>query len=452
MSRSRRRILDEPLQFKDMTTREQRVARGIASDFGRTMEPELRRQSGLHRQRNEAKGLPGFGPTAGLPMAARANIFKANRMDALADVMGPQRTSLEQAADNRVQMVRRAATTERLPEEGVGGAGWYFDAAREVAEAAPTTPHRKRVVASSIMSVGTDPQTERRALRAIHDAEREGKVTFPDGSTKSWSELGEQERSYVLSNRGASEVRDRTNVDLVGLRGPQRPNVQRAIGVMRGEVPAESAQDPATAPKTWSYTEGQVAARPGSEVEQEYLNRAAHVGRLIRGEAHRDELMLDLYGLRESQEGILSRTHHTAEDSWMRAISQAHKVPEENVDILKGAGDVGPPGKTRTRGDRVENASPNTNATGESIYHAWNNAATTEAARRMETDLGLDEPGGFNIPSVMVQETAWTGVRRAAGADSQYNARMRDEAEQAKQALKDRRMLAKMNPRLPGVR
>lgn len=449
----RNRMLTEPLQFKDMTSREQRVARGIASDYGRDLGPELQRQAGMHRQRNEKKGWPGEGPTRGLPMAARANIMKANRQEAVADVMSPQRTSLEQAARNRVTMVERAATTERLPEESVGGAGWYFDAAKEVGEAAPTTPHRQRVVASSIMSVGTDPDTERRALRAIHDAEREGKVDLESGETVPWSQLSSDDVSHALSNKGHAQMQGRThNVDLKAMRGPQRPNVVRATQVMRGEVPATSAQDPATAPKTWSYTEGQVAARPDTPEHAEYMDRAGHVGRVLRGETHSDQLLMPLQGeqMRQSQEGILSREHHTAEDSWMRAISQAHKVPEENLGILKGAADTGPPGKIRTRGGKKENAAPNTNATGESVYHAWNNAATTEAARMIETKTGLDKPGGFNVPNVMVQETSWTGVRRAAGADPVYNKRQRERAAQEKAAVPDRRT-KKVNPTLPGM-
>jgi len=422
-----------PLQWRQMPRGMQRTARDLVGEVGTELPERMRTRSAqIQRQADNSTK----------ESSARTKATAARKLARAAETAPSTELTLTRAARNRVGMVEKAATTERLPGESIGGAGWYFHANAEVQKASGDFPTDPAAVAASTMSPGTRPEDERGALHALTAAHHAGYVHFHPELVGALSSIGHHVPAEVhdkvlpaehipgntiaaLSDpriRGAangnSEGFDWTAIGRVA--HPQ--NVAKAVEVLRGEIPAETAQSPVGAPKTWSYTHNIQKAVAGTPEHHEYELRAAHLGSAIRDEVHGAQGMLDLYGRRGSQEGILSSHGHTAEDSWMRTISIGHPDPL----LRKATGDIGPTRMTRTTPTGRERGAPEGMKPG-SMFHAWNNEATQRAAGMLQRKYDTE----FNVPSTMVQETAWTGVRRESKEDKDYNAARRNEAADA---------------------
>jgi hypothetical protein len=392
------RSTERPLRYSDLTAAEQDTASRQFRDAGDNLADRLRSAAGTLAKNPKAQS-------------------KVRRLHAAAGEVLPGRTSIGQAAQNRVDYIERS-TRGDLRMEGeavVPGAAWYFGAAREEAPLAPNHTPRQAFTAASIMSPNTKPATERRALEALAAANETGYV---QGDL--FSDIPGSDVVGLIKTRPES-----TGVAWTALAGPNAPNVGRAHDVMRGAADPRAAQPLASAPKTVAYTEDKILAgeAAGTEVEGEYRRRAGIVGDKIKGTVGVGQTSLDLYGLAGSTEGILDPQAVTAEDSWMEAINVSHKLPQGRG-LVKAVGDA-PHGRTkvyknrraRRHGDRDERiAYGDPSVSGESIRYAASHAATVEAGALLGEKYELahpDDPGGFAVPSVFTQETAWTGIKRS---------------------------------------
>lgn len=451
-----------PLQFRNLTRKQQGVANKIVSDFGSSFSDHARTAGkNLIEQadRNpEAKG-------------ATAKRSKGNRLVSVADWHHDKPLTLRSAANNRTALVERAAQPEnKHAHESIGGAGWYFDAHREVAAKAHDVPVAVAAAASSAMSPGADPESERKATGALAAAHSNSNasvhfsselvghlraqghgVPVPVGETVHISKVPSHLVPALAhpDNRHLAQSHS-SGVDWAGIGSVANgENIAKATKIMRGETPLEEAQNPYGAPKTWSYTDNIVRAKPNTPEHLEYQMRSAHLGAAIRGEVHGSQQMLDFHGQRSRNDGILSNNGHTAEDSWMRAISIGHSNPA----TMKGAGDINPtrkaykaPGPDGT--EVVHSVSRNAAVKPVSVYHAWNNEATHRAAQQLQEKYGLE----YTVPSTLVQETSWTQVRKDVGADPQWNAHNREQARAAKAEAKASRVPAPQTADLlPGM-
>jgi hypothetical protein len=337
--------------------------------------------------------------------------------------------SLRQATDRRVSAVERAATVNRKDTESIAGAGWYFDHRREAESAVAGTEidSQRAMDAASRLSPRAQPEQEKASLRGLAQAHQNGLVTFhPDvvdalgnvprelhGRTIPFASVP----SDIVAGMSRSGVRERvephtSGVDLAAISQVSLDkNIKAAHEVLQSGA---SAPSPHKNPKMWSYSDSHRDAIPDSPEEGEYRLRAADLGAKIRGEEMRGQQMLDYYGKRSSNEGILSNEGHTAEDSWMNSVSSGVKGTDAKVmgDLtLTRKGDIG-------AGD--------TRITPGGLQHAWNHEATTRAASRLERKYDTE----YTVPSRLVQEAAWYTARReapkranavSASADTDWN-------------------------------
>lgn len=446
--------MSKPLKWDELSPDEQRVGNGLERDFNKNF---------AARANAEADALVGPGRKV-------KNHSKAARLRKAADADNGRDATLNQAARNESGMVKRVlggelAVPGRDPVAYDGS--WYPEAGRLIQDAAPNTEPRRSITASSIMSPGTNPETERKALGALE----RGRGTHVQGDL--FEDIPGSRLKGIIQDKKSTELDE---LGLAGLRGPNAPNVGRAHDVMRGAVDPQDAQPGRTsAPKTWGYTEGMVQGAeafpnphnfaslgqretvngkgeasilddptPGVRFESadnpvgsEYLARGHELKDKVRGRVGRGQQRLDLYGKVESSEGLLG-LDHTAQDTWMRALHASHKFPE-GEGIAKAYGDVPFGGKQRerviTRGQNAgqtvkETASAEAGTTGESVNHAWHNEATRRAAQMLDDEFMTTAP----TPPVLSQTLGWTGIRRVENADPGFNGVVRGVQRNERQA------------------
>jgi hypothetical protein len=431
------RLDTQPLHFGMMTNDQSRAAEvgfeqftgGLRGHADRTIES-------LKGQQVKAK-----------PSAAVTLGHRIKRLESIRDVLPTKPISIDQAADNRIGWMKRAATTERMPHESIGGVGYYFGHHGRISGAVPDVPMSVAGVASPQASPGTRPEPEVATVRAVHQADVGGSIHMhpevvahlaskgvavpraAQGKTVPFRQLPSEALEHMVDPKVQEMVAAHSKgVDWAALGGTAHPrNVTAVARTLRGEVSPEAAIPATTAPKLKGYSKNTIESVPGSDVDREYHSRAAHLGEVLRGETHPHQGMFDLYGLRRSTEGQLGHGH-TAEDSWQQSISV--NIPDESK--MKAVGDIRyRGGKTAVlRGGRKVSASSDTRVGGTSVYHAANNEATRRAAVKLEQEHGLE----YRVPTTLVQETGWAGARRAAGEDPAYNAAQRESASAAKES------------------
>ena len=129
-------------------------------------------------------------------------------------------------------------------------------------------------------------------------------------------------------------------------------------------------------------------------------------------------MMFDYHNLRGNNEGMLSSTRSTAEDTWMNSISHGQKneiVPGTDTNVMKTAGSLlGYTGKKTHEGVSVD---PDPRVKASAVQHAVNNAATINAGKSLKKNLNLD----YSVPSVLAQEASWIPARRAGNKDKEFN-------------------------------
>jgi len=374
--------------------------------------------------------------------------------------------SLEKATQARVDAFVEGATTLRKSQavqgksgvqhrpEDVAGIGFYFDNMRIVEDAVKNTsvPLDNALEAVGQLSEQAEPGGEKAALRGIVQAEEKGRVRFSpslvEGMNKAPgpnvpSEIKGHEvafrdlRPTVAAHLAHPDIRSTAerNVEDVPVgeiaKVYKRQNIKKGIKAVRGAPP-----DPHRNPKKWGYGESHRLAT-SEAIEGEYRERGRILGEVARTGMYQDSL--DLFGLRKSNEGILSNETDTAEDSWMRTVS----ISDVDKTIRKAAGDaLTLPNKTVGE-ETIRNR--DTRVTPVGIEHAVHHEATVRAAKEVErlaNEGGLgpraEGPGergiDFTVPSVMMQETGWavarrrtpyrvskSGVPTKATADSDFN-------------------------------
>ncbi|CAB4179301.1 hypothetical protein UFOVP1033_77 [uncultured Caudovirales phage] len=355
-------------------------------------------------------------------------------------------SSLNQAASNRVAHITAGATNPSLQKEGenLPGSGWYFQHNADVTKVAHEYGVHPDVAitASAVMSPQNSPSNEKEAVSALLHAHRSGTITIPHevasqlnsskGLQKAQIQVNpehvgvpvhaSQLHPAVLAALSEKKVREQLpdhTVNLEGIaKGGSRENIAKAIDVIRGNTPESTAIDPHSSPKVYSYRDAIKHAVPGTPHHMEYMMRAADIGDKLRGDVGKGQGMLDYHNLRGSNEGMLSSTRTTAEDTWMNSISHGQKneiVPGTDTNIMKTAGSLlGYTGKKKHEGVSVDS---DTRIGTSAVQHAANNAATIKAGTKLQKNLKLD----YSVPSTLVQESAWIPARRAGNKDKAFN-------------------------------
>ena len=355
-------------------------------------------------------------------------------------------SNLKIASANRVSHIKAGATNPSLRAEGenLPGAGWYFKHHGDISKAAQEhgVGTNTAITASAVMSPQNSPDNEKKAVVALMDAHRNGKVTIPHhlvdtiNSTENMVKAGvtvnpehigvpvhvSQLHPAVISALSKEDTRNQLpehNVNLEDIaRGGSRLNIAKAVDVLRGTTPEDTAIDPHTSPKVRSYRDAIRDAVPNTPEHQEYMMRAADVGDKLRGDVGKGQMMFDYHNLRGNNEGMLSSTRSTAEDTWMNSISHGQKneiVPGTDTNVMKTAGSLlGYTGKKTHEGVSVD---PDPRVKASAVQHAVNNAATINAGKSLKKNLNLD----YSVPSVLAQEASWIPARRAGNKDKEFN-------------------------------
>ena len=188
------------------------------------------------------------------------------------------------------------------------GTGWYFDHHAQIRAAA--TEHgidpQKAIVATTAMSPQNDPETERKAGRAMMDMVanqdkhtvhvtpevhkamktsgevKDAGVGVPDHWLGKHVRLADMHASHIAAigsknaelREAGTPVQSTANfADLGAARNATQAT--KAIGHLRGHLSEEQVIDPYGAPKVWSYKESTKRSVPGSDTHLEYIARAA---------------------------------------------------------------------------------------------------------------------------------------------------------------------------------
>jgi len=328
-----------------------------------------------------------------------------------------------------VERTSRAATgPERQEHEPLAGTGFYFRQRQPLAE--ETEDVGRLAEASSRLSPKTSPTSEAKTAIALVRAHQSGSVHFGPELMHALGSAAPQEHAGqtvpfrelpshtvdALRKKAIHDVASRhvSGVDLEGLRSVGLGgNVRRAHETLQGT----RSLSPFKNPKQFGYAQSIEQATPGP-VEDEYMFRASHLGKVLRGEIHRGQQALDT-GLMGSNEGMLSNTAPIAADTWTRRASSGQDLSVAGAvadTFISAKGDVG-------KGD--------TTITPVGIEHAQQQEAVERAAQALQEQHATP----FTIPSRLIQETGgWAQPRREAGEDPQFNAAQREqEQEQAQE-------------------
>lgn len=313
---------------------------------------------------------------------------KAARLEAVQPALRDKPITMKGAVNERVKHF--TGGMERSAAEGVdSGAGWYFEHHGAIAESVARHGGdvNLAIEAGAAMSPQNSPTNERAAVEA-----RLARNAGHEYSQKDMNRSGTYKQG------------------------------KRADDILHGD----SRLTPHGSPKIHTYSEVSKSAVPGGNIEAEYRQRASHISEVINGTQMAGQQYFDLYGKKDSREGILNPEGNTAEDSWMNAITTRQRM----APINRGAGRGISPAKAVAdadfvlkEGGKAEGAPGQAQIGRRDLVHAYNNEATIRAGEMIGRKSGLvDESGKSMVPSVLVQETAWTEARRVANADPEYNA------------------------------
>lgn len=402
------------------------------------------------------------------PQYAGKQQHRFNTLKAVEPYVKDKPITIQGAVAGRVERIKQGA--ERAREEGapvIRGAGWYYKHHGDIAAAAKEHGFHPEVAitATTALSPNNDPETEKRAGRAIMDIvsnQRKHHVVMTPELHRAASTVVDRMQGppipkHMIGKRISLHRLDSTHIGAIGsvarqVRDAGHPiqssadfhavgatrlsdEVGQAVRVLRGEVDHHTAIDPHSSPKVWSYREATLAAKPNSLEHLEYMSR-------LHDFTHpSDQLTMDLTGLQHSTQGMLSPEHDTAEDTWMQSIS-TRQTPENTRNLrtgIRGRGQsvaktVGTdPHLAGADAMRKQSASgktvasdPNITATG--LTHAFNNKATRSAAGRLTIPVpGEPDAPHRPMPAVAIQEGTWTEQRIQADKDAEYRAE-REEA------------------------
>jgi hypothetical protein len=435
-----------PLQFSDLSEQGQQIMSSQMAEVGLA-------KTGVPIARERIQGtIDRAQTTIDDPKSSADKVKSASRtlkkaesskqnLDAIQDTLRDEEVTLDTAAQNRIDLTRGSA--ERAVREapsGLGGgsrlraagATWYFDHHQELKDHADRhgIETDRLITASSVMSPQNSPENEKAAASALAELHssnptlgfsKKAQKALGVGGSVSYSDLTSQQAGKL----GAVELRDHIEgVDVNVLerqaKGGAHKEVSKAIDVIRGNTSVDDAINPHSSPKVWSYNDSIAKAVPGNDAHQEYLSRADNTLFQIPGQQR-----LDLHGLKDSKEGILSPTKSTAEDTWQGALSSRQQLEAVPVPgsvhavspakfVASDSSYTGRVGKTAEVDGKNKSALPDAQIGATALVHAWHNEATIRSAQQ------LSDSSGEIVPSVLPQATGWTEGRRVAKKDPDY--------------------------------
>lgn len=420
----------QALRMSDLTPQEQKVAVSLISDQTKNIRKGFRRVASIPKVRVAAGKSPS---EQELQKAKKAKL-------ALKDAVNKPFT-MEGAVESRIKYIKNAAEMT-LPNEDLGGAGFYFQHRRDVESTIKGTGVSLLTAldAASKLSVRTSPLAEKASLKALIDAHKSGTVSFTPELVSALHSVRDRGGESMISSKMIVEHEGKTvpfaeihpvvaarlttpsiraiakrhvqGVDLDGLAKTSiTKNISGAHAVMQG-TPSSAF----TNPKQISYAAAHDVATPDTpEIEEEYMDRARKVGESLRNGMYQESF--DFNNLRSSNEGALSNRASTPADLWEQRISydqpgKAFTVSSEAVGATVPKTRTLPSGRQQRVGYREKNI------TGIGILHAVHQEAVHQTADKLQKDLNLD----FTVPALLVQETDWAGGRRAEGQDPEYSA------------------------------
>jgi hypothetical protein len=418
---------DYPLQYSDLSSQGKAVINQNMADWGNAKD----NLAGWEATLSDSLGRAALSEN---PTKVENIQKKLDSIRAVGPALKNKNVTLETAANRRVGLAKKAVERQAVDESrgaSTGsrlkdvGAGWYFEHHKDLADVASATGVDKdRVItASAVMSLRNDPESEKKAAGALaHLHSTNPTLTF---SEKAQKELGLTSSSALYSSLTTEQAAKLSNPklrkhisgidqDVLSAQAAGGINVPKAIDVMRGNVHHEQAIDPHKEPKLWSYHNSIKLSVPHTPEHMEYMLRAE------TALFNPNQMRLDLYGLKESKEGILDPTRTTASDTWEGAISSGQQL--ESVGRRSPAKTIAsdspfvPSTKTATLGENGKkvSASSDPRVTPENLVHAWHNEAAIRAAKK------LGSASGEIVPPTLPQEVGWTEARRIAGKDRTY--------------------------------
>lgn len=354
-------------------------------------------------------------------------------LNALEPVLRNDPITHRKATSARASLVQQNANRE-VSEGTETGTDWYFRHHQKMADVAADTGFSKDkvIAASAVMSPQNAPDQEAAAISALahgHANPRASITVSKEAVTRSGDpSLGEYvdrpthpskfspTQLAILSSPALRPHAQASGIDMEDVaKGGAHSNVAKAVDVLRGNVAADKAIDPASSPKVWSYHSNIAQAEPGGAVHEEFISRMDSL-KQTPGQSR-----MDLFGLRGSKEGILSPHNDTAEDSWMQAISTRQQLGSVSMPGRSGRASQQSPAKFSVGEGGSANSklikSPSqiqSGASAEQLRHAWENKATRGAAAQ------LSHRTGEIIPATGIQAGAWIEGRRQAGKDPEW--------------------------------
>lgn len=486
---------NEAIQTKNLPVASKKVVHALVGNLGKNIDKVAAKASeGQARQSATAEEKAANAPTESdakiNKQKAKGYAARSRRLGTLASVVTPKKLTVETSANKLVDLVEQGARDiapsrdvagnverywkikpsgeldknpgksgkpimdgVRLPGEALAGAGFYHDKHEEAVSAMPDNPEAA-FAATSAASSRASVEDEKDSFEEIVRAHQNGATIHMHqgifnhlqnaGAAPSPSTIGQRVKIADLPSETVSELANPKIKSLVATHSngvdfsqmgktSNAANRLKVIRTVRGETAASESQNPFTAPKTWSFKQNKESATPGTR--DEYEARASHLGNVIRGEIHGGQQMFDFNGLRQSNEGILSDTGHTTEDSWMRSADLSPLVPREYPD-KKALGELNVSGKTHVINGKKITVSSNPDVGAQSVIHAYGNEATTRASKLLQEKHGVD----FTIPATLVQEVAWSSARRNDYKEKspEFKAAAKEIKEQSDEELKQK--------------
>ncbi len=422
--------MNEPLRYESLTTRQQR---GLNREMRRVGEnTATESQASIEKYQDYQRRNPASGPKGFYTQQASS---REKSLTAVQPVIKNVPITVRSAAEARVALVQRAAGEAREHGAGLSGAGWYYTHHRDIMSGAQGIPASRAIPASTVLSPSKDPKAEEvpaaHALMQMHTSNPEVSVrTGKETSTRRWSDIATPEAAHLVSTAsGEREDVAKGKKPSTWSESPafaqaglaHKRNTEKSIAILRGESAA------ITGPKVQAYTAATLHATPGEEVD--YRGIAHHY-------AHSDPNQGMLQFSRSSagdlpHTSLLSSEHATAEDTWMQGISSGQPMsfqPERGkiISPAKRVVDKGGPAEFPSKISKKATGVKDPNISRDDLVYAWGNKATRKASELLGPVTFNQHGENVHMPSVMVQEVAWTQGRREAGADAPHNKEVRE--------------------------
>ena len=430
-----------PLRDEDLSPENRKAAREIWADQG-NMKTKL----------NETISAASKSVRAH-PNAVAAQKRRAETAQTLLDSgkIKDKPITMSGAVAHRVKLLHESTAAARSEGNSAPpGTAWYWEHAKAIEDAGKQYGFDRETAirATTPLSAQNPPETERKTGAALMDivanqdrhtvelpadlhaavsakSKTLGGAALPEsmkGKVVTASNLSAQQLSALAAVSVDHEKKGKTvntTMDLSAIRGARAPvPVANSIEYLRGERSAESLVDPLSAPKVASYTANTLEAHHDNPEYHEYYTRVHH---LTHGDPNQG--VMDLWGLRHSNEGMLSADRDTAEDSWMQAINT--RQPLESIGRTSPAKfaasdpQIADPGKaTKTSPVTGETAHPSGQVSAAAVIHSQSNKATRLAAARVPVQMG-DET--THLPAPVMQELPWMRARIIAGKAPELN-------------------------------